>query len=158
MILCNERDASVGSSLRFRNYIPRDTSLRKFCNPKPLVKELEEQIDLYTQQTLNDSVNQDILSQITPKRPNWDLKRDVEKKLQVLSNRTDRSILNLLRIQLNHELLNPEESCSLSMKDTTDSRTNENEATLEDWNVRQSVLNAMTEMEKLDNLDTDECS
>ncbi|KAF8822798.1 cwf18 pre-mRna splicing factor protein, partial [Cardiosporidium cionae] len=156
MLHCNEGDFSVESLLRFRNYIPRDVSLQKFCSPKPLVKELEEQIDLYIQQTLKDSINQDILSQITPKRPNWDLKRDVEKKLQVLSNRTDRAILNLLRTQFNNELQKPEGNRSLPVDNAQTSQSIENETTLEDWNARQAVMNAMTEMEELSSLDADE--
>jgi len=33
---------------------------------------------------------------LAPKKPNWDLKRDVEKKLEVLEKRTQRAIVKLL--------------------------------------------------------------
>ncbi|KAL8438341.1 hypothetical protein ACSSS7_000190 [Eimeria intestinalis] len=40
---------------------------------------------------------QDILSQVAPRRPNWDLKRDVERKITILSRRTDKAIIQLIR-------------------------------------------------------------
>jgi coiled-coil domain-containing protein 12 len=38
-----------------------------------------------------------------PKKVNWDLKRDVEKKMQKLEKRTQRAILDLLRERLQRQ-------------------------------------------------------
>jgi coiled-coil domain-containing protein 12 len=37
------------------------------------------------------------LFKLQPKKPNWDLKRDLEKKLEVLNPRTDNAIARLVR-------------------------------------------------------------
>lgn len=48
---------------------------------------------------------------IAPKKPNWDLKRDVQKKLDILNLRTQRAIADLLRTCI----ANPQhESCHTS--------------------------------------------
>lgn len=38
---------------------------------------------------------QDILASVAPKKPNWDLRRDVEKKLAKLERRTQRALVQL---------------------------------------------------------------
>jgi coiled-coil domain-containing protein 12 len=37
---------------------------------------------------------------LAPKKPNWDLKRDVEKKLEKLDRRTQRAIYEIIRQRL----------------------------------------------------------
>lgn len=37
---------------------------------------------------------------MNPRKPNWDLKRDVQKKLSQLSRQTDAAILQLIRAKL----------------------------------------------------------
>ncbi|KEP61737.1 UNVERIFIED_CONTAM: cwf18 pre-mRNA splicing factor protein [Hammondia hammondi] len=86
--------------LRFRNYVPRDVVLRRFCLPRPSVDELEKQIDREATDAINSSANEDVVAQIAPRRPNWDLKRDVEKKLAVLSRKTDMAIVDLIRMKI----------------------------------------------------------
>ena len=40
---------------------------------------------------------QDVLMNVAPKKANWDLKRDVEKKLDKLERRTQRAILEIMQ-------------------------------------------------------------
>jgi coiled-coil domain-containing protein 12 len=64
---------------------------------------LEEQAALVEQETREKAANdakddQGIdLFKLQPKKPNWDLKRDLEKKLEVLNVRTDNAIARLVR-------------------------------------------------------------
>lgn len=37
---------------------------------------------------------------LAPKKPNWDLKRDIEKKLEKLDSRTQRAIYEIIRQRL----------------------------------------------------------
>ncbi|PHJ23295.1 cwf18 pre-mrna splicing factor protein [Cystoisospora suis] len=96
----DDHTAANSAQLKFRNYVPRDAALRQFCIPRPSVEELEKQIDREAGDAVRSAANEDVLSQIAPRRPNWDLKRDVEKKLAVLSKRTDRAIFELIRIKV----------------------------------------------------------
>ena len=40
---------------------------------------------------------------MAPKKPNWDLKRDVEKKLEKLERRTQRAIYEIIRQRLEND-------------------------------------------------------
>ncbi|KAL8274851.1 hypothetical protein Esti_001203 [Eimeria stiedai] len=97
----NEREPSP--EIRFRNYVPKDPKLRQFCLPRPSVDELEKQIAKEAQAAVQAAKEEasakpnDILSQVAPRRPNWDLKRDVERKITILSRRTDKAIVQLIR-------------------------------------------------------------
>lgn len=42
---------------------------------------------------------QDLLASIAPKKPNWDLRRDVEKKLAKLERRTQRALVQIVQQQ-----------------------------------------------------------
>ena len=55
-------------------------------------------------QILMECVSQDLFN-IAPKRPNWDLKRELDKKLSKLERKTQESIHTLIRAPLPH--LNP---------------------------------------------------
>lgn len=86
--------------LKFRNYLPQDESLRAYCLPRPSVEELEKQILKEQKEGFQAALNEDILTQIAPKKENWDLKRDLKKKLAILNNRTDRSIVKLIKMKI----------------------------------------------------------
>ena len=47
--------------------------------------------------------SQDLLANVAPKKPNWDLRRDVEKKLAKLEKRTQRAMVQLAQQQLAQE-------------------------------------------------------
>jgi coiled-coil domain-containing protein 12 len=44
-------------------------------------------------------VSQDFLANVAPKKPNWDLRRDVEKKLAKLERRTQRALVQIQQQQ-----------------------------------------------------------
>eukprot|EP00920_Eleutheroschizon_duboscqi_P009834 GHVT01022935.1.p1 GENE.GHVT01022935.1~~GHVT01022935.1.p1 ORF type:complete len:333 (-),score=105.32 GHVT01022935.1:998-1996(-) len=92
-----EEDEDGSLALHFRNYVPRDANLRQLCMPRPTVLELARQLEQSTQEAIREAETQEVLSLIAPRRPNWDLKRDLERKLQLLSHRTERSILQLIK-------------------------------------------------------------
>ncbi|CAG8525880.1 2515_t:CDS:2 [Paraglomus brasilianum] len=84
-------------TLSFRNYTPlnedvRANSIVKITKPEDIgddtVEKTAQQIDLFN---------------LAPRKPNWDLKRDVEKKLQKLERRTQASIAQLIRMRLQGE-------------------------------------------------------
>eukprot|EP01099_Mayorella_cantabrigiensis_P004124 TRINITY_DN3104_c0_g1_i1.p1 TRINITY_DN3104_c0_g1~~TRINITY_DN3104_c0_g1_i1.p1 ORF type:complete len:170 (-),score=47.14 TRINITY_DN3104_c0_g1_i1:20-493(-) len=82
--------------LKFRNYIPRDGTLKQKVvfreKVQPVGLELLEKLDQLSKSGLDDT---DLLS-LAPKKPNWDLKRDLEGKFKKLEARTQRAILELL--------------------------------------------------------------
>ncbi|XP_954684.1 uncharacterized protein TA19560 [Theileria annulata] len=82
----------------FRNYIPRDENLRKLCkNSLEDYSAIENTIDQQIDRTILNYQSEDILSLVRPRRQNWDLKRELNRKRQILSSRTDAAILKLLR-------------------------------------------------------------
>eukprot|EP00657_Telonema_sp_P-1_P007756 TRINITY_DN27920_c0_g2_i1.p1 TRINITY_DN27920_c0_g2~~TRINITY_DN27920_c0_g2_i1.p1 ORF type:complete len:115 (+),score=21.84 TRINITY_DN27920_c0_g2_i1:59-403(+) len=89
-------------TIRFRNYQPRNEKLKAACLPltvaPPLHKELLEMCLEQVKESETDIKN-GVLS-IQPRKPNWDLKRDVQKKLDKLRKRTDRAILEIVRTKL----------------------------------------------------------
>merc|ERR1719204_808826 len=80
--------------LRFRNYIPRCKELKKFmADPAAPLEILHEFTELIEQAKRND---QD-LSQIVPKKANWDLKRDVQPQIDKLKLMTKQMIREILK-------------------------------------------------------------
>jgi coiled-coil domain-containing protein 12 len=87
--------------LKFRNYAPRDGFLRDLrieAAPLPsMVGEINRKLIM-----MDARKNEDLLA-LAPKKPNWDLKRDIEKKLEALEKRTQRAIVLLLKQKLEGE-------------------------------------------------------
>ncbi len=48
----------------------------------------------------------DVLLNVVPKKANWDLRRDVEKKLAKLERRTQRALVQLMQEQQREQLAN----------------------------------------------------
>ncbi|XP_065838467.1 coiled-coil domain-containing protein 12-like [Oscarella lobularis] len=89
-------------SLKFRSYKPKDESLQEKqlpgAKPDSLAAEVEEKIKAATQDDNKDAeIN---LLSLAPKKPDWDLKRDVTKKLERVERRTQRAIVDLIRLRL----------------------------------------------------------
>ena len=59
-------------------------------------KELEEDIKAKAKEEEKKDEGIDIFK-LQPKKPNWDLKRDLEQKLEILNVRTDNAIAQLVR-------------------------------------------------------------
>ncbi|XP_026664269.1 coiled-coil domain-containing protein 12 [Phoenix dactylifera] len=90
----NEEDKMP--NMKFRNYLPHDKQLQegkltpavlpKFEDPAAAVPPPPEKIE-------------DPFVNIAPKKPNWDLRRDVQKKLDKLERRTQKAIYQLMQEQ-----------------------------------------------------------
>ncbi|XXQ31676.1 Cwf18 pre-mRNA splicing factor [Plasmodiophora brassicae] len=91
--------------LRFRNYKPKAKELTDFQVGGDTVPDVDQAIEPIRQVA---SVPQDEMVSIAPRKPNWDLKRDVERDLALLQKRTQIAIANLAR-QLNEEYEEEEE-------------------------------------------------
>ena len=61
---------------------------------KPTVPSVEEQTE--TAAIVHNDATQEPLLNLAPKRPNWDLKRDLEPQMKRLRGMTDRAILRLI--------------------------------------------------------------
>ncbi|KAL5244975.1 hypothetical protein ACI65C_012385 [Semiaphis heraclei] len=89
---------------RFKSYIPEDEGLKAELIPTPqpgdIVAEVEDQLKagetVFTVQELD-------LNTLAPRKPDWDLKRDIEKRMSKLERRTQRAIAELIRDRLKGE-------------------------------------------------------
>lgn len=82
-------------TLKFRNYTPFDNTLKplrvKKASVPPVVEEIEKKLKDAEQNA--DKVS---LLALAPKKPNFDLKRDVEKKLKKLELKTNKVIYEMI--------------------------------------------------------------
>ncbi|KAL1935939.1 hypothetical protein VTP01DRAFT_73 [Rhizomucor pusillus] len=97
-------------NLQFRSYTPKDEDLRKHSNiatPDDIGETVESETKNLTKEALAKAAEAEKeevdLLDLQPKKPNWDLKRDVEKKLEKLDRRTQRAVLELIRMRLANE-------------------------------------------------------
>ncbi|KAH6601730.1 hypothetical protein BASA61_001837 [Batrachochytrium salamandrivorans] len=84
--------------LRFRNYQPDAETLQDFVEPAPLIGPDAKGTCGYGRRTVR-SKELD-LTNLAPKKPNWDLKRDLDKKLDKLERRTRVAMADLIRERL----------------------------------------------------------
>ncbi|KAG9306079.1 hypothetical protein G9A89_015983 [Geosiphon pyriformis] len=105
--------------LRFRNYTPLNEEIKaqsiiKIGTPTDVGDTVEKQVDQLTREVeaaeeAKRAEEVDLLN-LAPKKSNWDLKRDVEKKVAKLNRRTQIAIAQLIstlkgnRIRLNREV------------------------------------------------------
>ena len=122
--------------IRFRNYVPHDATLKEKKEEKDAAqltadaasaptsssssseppvaapvnttnsKRKREEVDVIKQE-LALHTNEDL--NIVPKKPNWDLKSQVEDRIQKLKRRTQRAIVDLLREKLAADAANDDE-------------------------------------------------
>lgn len=88
-----EAEEDKASNMKFRNYLPHDKHLQegklepvdlpKFEDPVASVQRPSEKTE-------------DPFVNIAPKKPNWDLRRDVQKKLDKLERRTQKALYELM--------------------------------------------------------------
>ncbi|KAK6181545.1 hypothetical protein SNE40_009376 [Patella caerulea] len=85
----------------FRSYKPQSEELREGALPriKPLSvsENVKDQLESSKTEHHIDEVD---LTNLAPRKPDWDLKRDVTKKLEKLERRTQRAIAELIRERL----------------------------------------------------------
>lgn len=119
----NESNEQHKKKLRFRNYVPNDESIDQsdtvheplskriksdaLKDGEPPQSELEKALSQAKAETaLNASGNYLTQEQDTGtvlKKVNWDLKRDISKKLQKLQRQTEKKVVELLRARLERD-------------------------------------------------------
>ncbi|GAA5885313.1 hypothetical protein JCM6882_009566 [Rhodosporidiobolus microsporus] len=96
-------DGEDGEPFKFRNYDPETGTLRKHARTDEH-DTVEKQVEGLTDRIIAEDQLQRAqeldLTNIQPKKPNWDLKRDLERKLSKLRPKTDLAISQLIRKRL----------------------------------------------------------
>ena len=100
-----EEEESLFPKPIFRNYTPKDESLKPGVLPKPnlinIETEIKDQLDSGKPEAL---IAKEIdLTTLAPQKIDWDLKRDVDKRLKLLERRTQQAIVELIRQRLLRE-------------------------------------------------------
>jgi coiled-coil domain-containing protein 12 len=86
--------------LKFRNYQPQTEALKEHKLAPVELPAVEEAVEEVLAQGA--AVDGGALN-IAPKKPDWDLKRDVQKRTAKLHKRTQRAIVELIRRRLEEE-------------------------------------------------------
>ena len=101
--------------IKFRNYVPQDGTLETKASgdePKSKRSKVDEEDQGGQSQVLEEAlqkaakevqVDSEKFDTLAPKKINWDLKRDIQPKLDKLERRTQRAIVALLRERLEKE-------------------------------------------------------
>nr|CAG4638189.1 EOG090X0KZ2 [Chydorus sphaericus] len=85
----------------FRSYKPADEGLQKASLPVAQPEAVDEQVAQELSSAAQAPALEEIdLLNLAPRKPDWDLKRDVAKKLAKLEKRTQRAIAVLIRERL----------------------------------------------------------
>ncbi|XP_077384452.1 coiled-coil domain-containing protein 12 isoform X2 [Festucalex cinctus] len=87
--------------LKLRNYTPEDAELKERQVPKAKPASVEDKVKDQLKAANPEPIIEEVdLANLAPRKPDWDLKRDVAKKLEKLSRRTQRAIAELIRDRL----------------------------------------------------------
>ncbi|KAL6549524.1 hypothetical protein OROHE_008641 [Orobanche hederae] len=81
-------------SMKFRNYLPHDKQLQEGKVAPPVLPKFEDPV--LTAPPPPEDKKEDPFLNIAPKKPNWDLRRDVQKRLDKLERRTQKAMLVLM--------------------------------------------------------------
>ncbi|KAG5247147.1 coiled-coil domain-containing protein [Salix suchowensis] len=73
-------------SMKFRNYVPQDKELQEGKLAPPVLPKFEDPVAAAPPPSEKE---EDPFLNIAPKKPNWDLRRDVQKKLDKLERRQE---------------------------------------------------------------------
>jgi hypothetical protein len=90
-------------NLFFRNYKPRSHLLEKRCLPEVLNENSTDELLKEVLGDLIEQVKEDKEIQLIPTKLNWDLKRDLSKKLKILNQRTQKIINEIRQEKLDQE-------------------------------------------------------
>ena len=86
---------------KFRSYKPQDDSLKDKilddAKPGNVEEEVQDQLSAANTKVVIEELD---ISNLAPRKPDWDLKRDVAKKLEKLERRTQKAIAELIRDRL----------------------------------------------------------
>jgi len=90
-----------GPKIRFRNHQPRSESLQELTIENAVAPKVDDEVG--TAEVIHNDATQEPLLNLAPKRPNWDLKRDLEPQLKKLRHMTDRAIVGLIAARVAEE-------------------------------------------------------
>ncbi|OXB73993.1 UNVERIFIED_CONTAM: hypothetical protein H355_008852 [Colinus virginianus] len=97
----DEEETVRHRELVLRNYDPEDEELKKRklppAKPPSVEDKVKDQLEAAKPESIIDEVD---LTNLAPRKPDWDLKRDVAKKMEKLEKRTQRAIAELIRERL----------------------------------------------------------
>ncbi|KAM7174611.1 coiled-coil domain-containing protein 12 isoform 1-T2 [Macrochelys suwanniensis] len=97
----DEEDATKHKELKLRNYVPEDEDLKKRKVPQAKPASVEDKVKDQLEAAKPEPIIEEVdLANLAPRKPDWDLKRDVAKKLEKLEKRTQRAIAELIRERL----------------------------------------------------------
>ncbi|KAH9781086.1 coiled-coil domain-containing protein 12 [Citrus sinensis] len=97
----NEDAEDINLSMKFRNYVPHDKQLQEGKVTPPELPKFEDPVAAAPPQS---EKKEDPFVNIAPKKPNWDLRRDVQKKLDKLESRTQKAMFTLMQQQEKEKL------------------------------------------------------
>ncbi|XP_028756557.1 coiled-coil domain-containing protein 12 [Neltuma alba] len=86
--------------MKFRNYVPQDKHLQEGKLAPAVLPKFEDPVA-----AAPPPEKEDPFLNIAPKKPNWDLRRDVQKKLDKLEKRTQKALYKLMEEQEKQQLL-----------------------------------------------------
>lgn len=93
--------SSLISRPKFRSYKPEDDLLKQnaldAAKPVDIRSEVKDQLESAKTGVVIDELD---ITNLAPRKPDWDLKRDVAKKLEKLERRTQKAIAELIRDRL----------------------------------------------------------
>ncbi|KAL3655434.1 hypothetical protein CASFOL_001220 [Castilleja foliolosa] len=89
----DDDEEQVNISMKFRNYLPHDKQLQEGKVAPPVLPKFEDPV---LAAPPPEEKKEDPFLNIAPKKPNWDLRRDVQKKLDKLERRTQKAMLVLM--------------------------------------------------------------
>jgi len=89
-------DEENNLNMKFRNYLPHDKQLQEGKLAAPVLPKFEDPVAILP---VPEEKKEDPFVNIAPKKPNWDLRRDVQKKLDKLEKRTQKAMFQLVEQQ-----------------------------------------------------------
>ncbi|KAI6657741.1 Coiled-coil domain-containing protein 12 [Oopsacas minuta] len=96
-----EEERGEKPQLIFRNYKPTDQNLKEFTAPEGRPERFDEQVKAtLANEAKYDPLKGIDLSTLAPKKSDWDLKRDISKKMDKLDRRTQKAIVHLIHDRL----------------------------------------------------------
>ncbi|BAT94862.1 coiled-coil domain-containing protein 12-like isoform X1 [Vigna umbellata] len=88
-----EEEEDQQQEMKFRNYVPHDKNLQEGKLAPAVLPKFEDPVDV---PPLEPQAQEDPFLNIAPKKPNWDLRRDVQKKFDKLEKRTQKALYQLM--------------------------------------------------------------
>ncbi|XP_054830982.1 coiled-coil domain-containing protein 12-like [Eublepharis macularius] len=117
-----EAETAKHNELKLQNYVPDDEELKQqvVSQAKPASGEdkVKDQLEVAKPEPIIEEVD---LANLAPRRPDWDVKRDVAKKLEKLEKRTQRTIAKLIRERLRGQEENLASAVNAAKQDGSDS-------------------------------------